>query len=184
MTDLKTYLAEQEIARHPNPAVRQRYADLVAAGNEPQFALMLATQSPPRTRQSDRTFNEECRRNMSAEKFTSKKYLEMAKKSGISTQGKFYVGGLGRPTDPQAWVSTVDEAKDTCRRKNLSATGMFEHKGTPMPPPAKKKLAPDIEASYIRSALAKDGALREKCRKNPRKLRELAEAAASRHAKQ
>lgn len=177
-TDLERI--EHEVLMY-DEATRDRYYDMVANGQNPRFALMCACQQAPGTRYSDKTFNVERRQVMGEMKPKMRdKYLKQAKKSGISTQGKYYVGALGRPTDPMAWVSTVDDAHHVCRQKNLTADGIIKHKGTPMPP-KKVKLAPDIRDRLVRSKLARDPALAAKCRNDPRAMRRVREEVVAQH---
>lgn len=158
---------EREVLTYPE-YVQQRYYDMVAAGQSPRFALMCACQKAPMTRQSDRTFNVERQQVMSQMKPKMRdKYLKLAKQSGIATQGKYYVGALGRPTDPMAWVSTVDEAKAVCKAKNLTASGIVEHKGHQVDPPKKIRMAQDIKDRMGQAAVSHDVKAAERYAKDP-----------------
>lgn len=164
------------------------YWSMVEKGESPRFALMCACRRAPLTRQSDKTFCKKRREIMESGKSGMKpwmldRYLKLAKDAGISTQGKFYVGGLGRPTDPMAWVSTVDDAKTVCKLKNLNAEGLVEHTAQPLPAPPRVEMAPDVRKAYVAQELAADPSLAATCKTSPRKLREVEAAVVARHAK-
>lgn len=173
---------EREVMQYPEH-VRERYWDMVANGQSPRFAIMCACQQAPMTKYSDKTFNAE--RQLTMRKMHPKQqaaYLAMAKKAGISTQGKFYVGGLGRPTDPAAWVSTVDDAVSVCKAKNLTADGLFHHKGHDVPPPKKKPLAKDIVNRLVEKKLAGDPGLASACQRDPSHIQKVAREVRDRHS--
>lgn len=189
--DLDMELNEQQLAMieaevlRQEPHVQQRYRNIVAKGESPRMAIMLAMQKAPLTRQSDKTFGKKRRQVMESgmKPWMLDRYLKMAKQAGISTQGKYYVGGLGRPTDPMAWVSTVDDAKQVCRLKNLSASGLIEHEGHEVEPPRRVRMAPDVQKEYVARALAGNPSLAAACKKDPAKLRSVAAEVVDRHAK-
>jgi len=174
---------EHEVLQYPE-WVQSRYYDMVASGQNPRFALMAACQQAPGTRYTDKTFGVERHQVMNEMKPKMRdKYLQQAKKAGVSTQGKYYVGALGRPNDPSAWVSTVDDAKRVCRDKNLTADGIVRHQGTAPPPKKKPRLAPDIRDQLVQKRLARDGALAERCSRDSRALKALREEVVDRHGR-
>lgn len=163
--------------------VQEHYRLMVENGQSPRFALMCAMREPPGTRYSDKTFNKARREVMANMKPKMRKaYLDMAAKAGISTQGKFYVGGLGRPTDPAAWVSTIDDVKDVCKAKNLTATGLVRHQGHEAQY-KRKPLAGDIKRRLVHQRLGADPALAAKCAKDQRELLRVEAEVVDRHAK-
>ena len=172
---------EYEVLRL-NYDAQQFYYDMVANGQNPRFALMCACKQAPGTRYTDKTFNMERRDIMNTMNPKQREdYLKIARKSGISTQGKYYVGAFGRPNDPRAWVSTVDEATAVCRDKNLTADGIVKHRGSPAPP-KKVRMAPDVRDGYVARKLASDPSLASKCAKDRRALRRVQEEVVDRHA--
>lgn len=156
----------------------------IANGTSPQMAIGFATNHAPVMKGSDRTLNQTQRRNMNNMNEKNRNNIQkIAGKAGISTQGKFYVGGLGRYNDPAAWVSTYDDAYSVCKARNLTATSIVYHKGTPVPP-VRKRMADDIVEDYIGKELAADPKLRESVKKNPGKhLKELKEKVIAEHSK-
>lgn len=173
---------EYEVSKQPEH-VQEHYRMMVENGQSPRFALMCAMKAPPGTRYTDKTFNKARREIMGNMKPKMRKaYLEMAAKAGISTQGKFYVGGLGRPTDPAAWVSTIDDVKDVCKARNLTASGLVSHQGHEGTY-KRKKLAGDIKRRLVRQRLGADPALAAKCAKDRRELLRVEAEVVDRHAK-
>lgn len=130
---------------------RTHYEQCLKSGSTPKMALMLATRHSPRMTGSDQAFNEGARRKMNSIAPMNKKMFEMARKAGINTEGKFHVSGLGAYTNPLAWVSTIEDAKESVRRQNLNATGLFSHRAVERdePPKESPRLAPDIVAEAV-----------------------------------
>lgn len=130
--------------------VYQIFLEMVAEGCEIPLAHMLIFQEAPMMKGSDKSFNESMRMKMNGMFGKNRdKAVEAAERAGVSTSGKYYVGGLGTYTDPAAWVSTVDDVKDVCRKRNLNSSGLVEHKARQVPPPPKKALASDIVDRFV-----------------------------------
>ena len=159
------------------------YEHLISEGNNPGFAAMLAMQRPAGTKGTERAFLEGQQHwadNISWE--AADALHNIAKKAGISTQGKKYIGGLGRPNDPSAWISTQDDVRESLKRKGLSAVGGVNYK-SPEREFKKRKMAPDILNQYVSEELRNDKKLAEKVRKDPEKLKPLKEKIISIHTK-
>ena len=171
-------VSEDELWRAVRDIERERpehlemFLGMIDSGETVRMAAMLATQTAPRTRFTDATFQAEKRRLMNPESYTMRKYLELAKKAGINTHGKYYVGGLGKPTDPAAWVSSVDDVKAVCRRKNLNADGLVSHTAVPEPPP-RVQLADDIVDRHTQEILRHEPETRRQLRERPESTRKL-----------
>jgi len=145
---------------------------------------MLALQSPPRTKNTDRTFCEGAHRQMEDMPDRQRKaILKFAKQAGINTSGKYYKGSLGGYTDPAAWVSTADDVLAVCKARNYTVTGAVNHQGTVMPP-KRVKMAPDLMAEMTKKELKADPVLAEKVRKNPKKLSEVKERVVATYGRQ
>lgn len=184
ITSQQLELIEAEISRQPED-VQRFYKSMIRKGESPRFAHMCAMRRAPQTRYTDRTFNKQRRINMEAmSPINRDKYLRMAKQAGINTQGKYYVGGLGRATDPMAWVSTVDEARDVCRAKNLTAEGLVKHNAVKdVGPASRARMAPDIVSRFVEQKLAKDPRLAAKCKADPAALSKVQAEVVDRHAR-
>lgn len=183
----------------PEAMQRERYADecsaagvlheyeaLIAAGNPPGFAAMLALQSPPGSRNTDRAFSQGQQHKMERMNPTVRKALLFkAKQAGINTDGKFYCGGLGRYENPVAWVSSAQDVVDSAKLQGLTVEGVISHKGTqkdiaPVPSVA---LAPDLVNQMAGKMLKADPALAEKCRKSKKARGELRERVIATHGR-
>mgnify|MGYP001481487221 CR=1 FL=1 len=154
-------------------------------GSSLEFAAMCALRQAPGSRNTDRAFCQGARRQMdSMSEVNQKKLYEIAKKAGISTQGKFYKGSLGRYTDPAAWVSCAEDVLTVCKERNLHCEGVISHKAVDLPPVVNKiKLGPDIVNGFVKEELKKDGPLREKARKHPQSTKEVVERVVETHAR-
>ncbi len=135
-------------------------------GQSPRFAAMAACNHPPGTGNGDREFNEHARARMySMPKANMKRILDIAKKAGVNTQGKYYVGGLGRYNEQKAWVSTTDDINAVVSANpHLTVDGVVKQTGRKSAPPAKVPLANDI-VHELQKAYLKDPKERESARK-------------------
>ena len=157
------------------------FDQLIEEGNNAGFAAMLAQRRPPGTKGTDRTFLEGSHNWADKMGKTNRKHIfEQAKKAGISTQGKVYKGGIGKPNDPMAWVSNSGDVLAACKEKGFSCEGAVNYKA-PERRIKKKRLADDIAHGYMQKELAGDPSLREKVKKNPKKLVELKEKVVDKH---
>lgn len=161
------------------------FRDCLERGETAQAALMFATRRAPGVRGGDRVFNEQARYRMDTMlPMNRERILEIARKAGISTQGKFYCGGLGRYDDPDAWVSTVDDVKAVAKKKGLIVEGAVRHDpGTPdpLPPP---RLAPDLVQELSTQYVSQDPVLQEKMKKKPKRTAaEVAEMVVEKHGR-
>lgn len=105
-----------------------------------RWALMCATQTPPGTKGTDRAFMEG---RLNGQQFDdmpermAKQMLREAHAAGISTTGKYYVGGIADKRaycDPEAWVDSTADIVKVAQKRNLTVEGAVTHKGTPVPP--------------------------------------------------
>lgn len=171
-------LLEAEI-KQLGPEAHQYFLEMVAGGCEAPLAHMLIFQEAPMMKGSDKSFNESMRMKMNNMLGRNRdKAVEVAQRAGVNTNGKYYVGGLGTYTDPAAWVSTVDDVKEVCRKRNLNASGLVDHKARQVEPPKKKPLADDIVDRFVKKELAdpKVSELVRRGRLSPQALREKAVA--------
>ena len=91
-----------------------------------------------------------------------------------------YKGGIGRPNDPMAWVGNSGDVLAACKEKGLSCEGAVSYKA-PERRIKKKRLADDIAHGFMQKELASDPSLRERVKKNPKKLVELKEKVVEKH---
>ena len=160
------------------------YEYLIDEGNNPGFAAMLAMQSPSGAKGTERAFLEG-QHNWadSISENAASALHDIAKKAGISTQGKKYIGGLGRPNDPMAWISTQDDVRAALKEKGLSSVGGVNYKSPEREFKGRKKLSDDIVNTYVQKELKKNKGLAEEVAKSPKKLNNLKQKIISKHAK-
>lgn len=130
-----------------DPEIQARYEELLALGNKPRFAEMLATRSFPGLNGTNKAFNRgRCNNNQFAHcPELGDHFKRIADAQGVSIAGKHYCYGLGRyPGDPRAWVSDTSEVLAIARDRNLNIDGIVNHKGVPVPPTPDIPLAADI----------------------------------------
>ena len=159
------------------------YDQLIEDGNKSGFAAMLAQRRPPGALGTDRAFLEGT--HSWGDKLWTQNaegIHDTAKKAGISTQGKVYKGGLGKPNDPMAWVSGRDDVIAACKAKGLSSTGSVNYQSPPQKP-KRKVLASDICDNYVRGILATEPETREKVKRKPKLINEVRERVIAKHGK-
>jgi hypothetical protein len=154
-------------------------------GVDPRFAHMRACRRTPGVTNMDRQFGISYGKYMHGMGRNLDKIVRIAQKAGISTQGKFYVGGLGRYNDPAAWCSSAEDVFTAAKVKKLNLSGPLNFQGaSDAPPPAKRTtdLAPDIMQGLVKRYVKDDPGLAERI-KNPRQMRKLKEQIVAKHAK-
>ena len=165
--------------------VRELFEQIIANGEPPEFAAMLALQSPPGSRNTDRAFCSGQSRKMS--KMLPSNMADVQKKAkaaGIETGGKYYVSGLGKYTDKAAWVTCADDVLAVAKERNLGVEGVINRKMVERDlPPKKVDLAPDLVDSLERKYLSSDPSLASKC-KNPRQRQKLRAEIVEKHGRQ
>lgn len=106
------------------------YTQAIANGCAPRLADMLAARSFPGTKGTDRAFMQG--RKLDGSQFegvplVGSHHLDMARKAGVSTTGKYYSGGLARyPGDPQAWVDSLHDVKKICESRGWECDGAIK----------------------------------------------------------
>lgn len=189
MTDYPE-IPESELKRFEDECaaagVLDDYFAMIREGEYPRGAHMLALQSPPRTKNTDRTFCEGQQQKMERMGPGNRRKMQaLAKKAGINTDGKYYIGGPFKYSDPRAWVTSQQDAIEAIKSIKGSSTGTVncDYTEKQRDPAKKVPLAPDIVRRFVRKRLKADPALAEKCRKNHKKLREVQEAVVSKHGR-
>jgi hypothetical protein len=164
------------------PQAMRVYRSIRRKGETAEFAAMCALRQPPGSKGTDRAFTEGFSRQMGGMSDASRStILETARKAGIATQGKCFKGGLGRPDDPAAWVSSVDDVKAIARARNLTVAGAVEHQGVVPEKPKRTRLASDIVDRLEANYRAEDPSLNAKVAKSPKARRELRERIVDKH---
>lgn len=137
----------------------ERYQELLALGNSPRLAHMLAFRQSPAEKGTDRAFWEG-RLVSEYDSPNGKMTLDMAKKAGVNTHGRIYVSGLARaglgPRDPEAWVSGTGDIKDAARKRNLTVEGAVNHTAHDVPPEKPVKLARRVVKELVQQRATHD----------------------------
>jgi len=143
-----------------------------------RWAAMVATQTPPGTKGTDRAFMQGRMNNQQLDDMPVRqaRYVAAeAKSAGINISGKHYVGGLADKRgwrDPEAWVSNNDDVLKVAHKRRLSVAGTVNYDPGPADP--KRKL---ISEAIVREAVAKEKRL------NPSaKVGDLREKVIEKHA--
>jgi hypothetical protein len=154
------------------------YDESISKGSTERFALMCALQSPPGVKNTDKTFCLGQREKMERmNPKTRKAMVEVAKKAGVQTDGKFYMSGLGSYTNPAAWVSCAEDVIQSCKVQNKGVEGVLNFK----PPKQVEKPPPDVPlAEHLVQEMAHreikaDPGLAEKVRKSKKERLALRE---------
>ena len=136
-----------------------------------RWAVMVATQTPPGTKGTDRAFLEGRQNNQQLDelpKLQAQYMVREARQAGISIAGKQYVAGLADRRgwqDPAAWVSSNDDVLRVARKRRLNVTGSVNYEPAPEP-----KRPVVLSESIIRDEMRKE--LRKTPRANKGELRE------------
>ena len=149
--DMDVLRAKAFFAQHDADAVIARYAheldaelrdDLVKLGNylsyreqgvKPVWAKMSACRKAAPMNGSDRDFAAGERRKMDSMNPVIRSRMEyIAKRAGINTHGKSYVGALGYYDNPKAWVTGIDDVKRSAREQGYDLHGIVDVKADPL----------------------------------------------------
>lgn len=145
---------------------------MVKSGVTPRMAEMLALQSPPAVKGTDRALMQGRYNNEQFDAMPpdhARGLISIARKAGINPSGKYYCSGLADqrgPADPAAWIDSVGDVQKVARERNLTVTGAAEHKGYAMPRPKSKPLSEPLvremmKVEKARKPTMKKGELRE-----------------------
>lgn len=154
----------------------KHYLKVLSMGYGERWALMVATQTPPGTKGSDRAFQEgrlDGNWLDSLPERTAKKMVREAKAAGISIAGKQYVSGLADKRghmDPMAWVSDTADVKRVAKARNLNVQGIVNHASVELPPKKSVDINPKILNEMVSKEQAKNpGLTRAKAEEQVRK---------------
>lgn len=162
---MKTIDLPHDIAVAPRE-VQSHYLQMIEAGQNPRFAEMCALQSPPGTRGTDRAFMEgRLHGNWldSMPKKLAQAALREAHLAGISTSGKFYMGGIADKRgykDPEAWVDSASDVLRVCKKRDLEIHGIVEYVPPQKGPPKEIDINPRILREHVREEMKKNPKLK------------------------
>lgn len=158
--------------QNARPEIQQAYIKMVENGVVPRMAEMLALQSPPAVKGTDRALMQGRYNNEQFDAMPpdhARGLLSIARKAGINPSGKYYCSGLADkrgPADPAAWIDSVNDVSKVAAMRNLTVSGAVEHKGVAMPrpksPPLNEKLVREMmKVEKPNKPTMKKGELRE-----------------------
>ena len=163
--------------------LRGVYDSLIAEGNSPNMAAMLASQQAPGVWNTEANFTKRENGRMSSRGSDRvEDIVRIARRAGINTQGKTYNGSLGKYDDPAAWVSGKDDVRAAAIKKGMNIDGMVKVDGY-RGPKKKVRLADDIVDNLERNARSKDSKLDETCKKSDNARKQLREKLINKHSK-
>ena len=145
--------------------VQDHYKKMIADGQTERFAVMCSLGVPPTTKGSDRTFMQGRYNNEWMDKMPpemAKKMVDDARKSGINTSGKFYMGGIADKRahrDPEAWVDSVADVKRVAEKRGMHVRGAVNHTPSQEAPSKKVEFNKERLAKYAKKEQAKDSKL-------------------------
>lgn len=142
-----------------SPSVQAHYVKMVESGQSPRFAEMCALQQPPGTQGTDRAFMEGRMAGQWMNRIPKKDVevmLREAKSAGISTAGKFYMGGIADKRgyrDPEAWVDSAADVLRTCKKRDYEIHGIVDYVPPVKAPPKEVDINPRILREHVREEL-------------------------------
>lgn len=133
---------------------------------------MVALQTPPGTKGTDRAFLEGRQNNEQLNDMPKRQAQYVAKEAreaGISISGKYYCAGIADKRgwkDPAAWVTSNDDVLRVARKRRLHVTGSVNYDPGEAPPKrvllAESIIRDEMRKEKRKNPKAKDGELREK----------------------
>lgn len=178
-TTTREYLDEQECRQ---AGVLPAYRRMRKRGVSSSMAAMLALKRPAASPGGERGFQKRSRERMNG---YAPSHLEnitdIAKKAGIDTAGKVYVGGLGKYNDPRAWVSDTSDIRRVAEERGLEIDGAIKIKGREVPPPKQVPLAEDLVQKQMAKYVKADPKLAENVKRSSKARAELRERVIEKH---
>lgn len=156
----------KHIQAHGPEAVRV-YKTAMASGAGEKFAEMVALQSPPGTRGTDRAFMEGRYAGNWMDGMPpqlANRMVREARAAGINTSGRFYMGGLADKRahrDPEAWVDSIDDVKRVAKKRNLEVRGIVNYTPPEQAPPKRVALNPEIIKENVKKELEANPGMRK-----------------------
>lgn len=156
----------KHIQAHGPEAVRV-YTTAMKNGSGEKFAEMVALQSPPGTRGTDRAFMEGRYAGNWMDGMPpqlANRMVREARAAGINTSGRFYMGGLADKRahrDPEAWVDSIDDVKRVAKKRNLEVRGIVNYTPPEQAPPKRVALNQEIVKENVKKELANNPGMRK-----------------------
>lgn len=155
-----------------SPEAQAHYRKMIADGQTPRFAEMCALQIAPGVHGTDDSFMQGRKNAEWLDKIPKRQaqwMLREAKKAGISTEGRYYHGGIADSRahlDPQAWISGKDDLLRVAKKRRLIVQGQVSYDPGDAPPPQRRKsLNPALVREMARKEMAAEPGLTMKAAK-------------------
>ena len=133
---------------------------------------MVALQTPPGTKGTDRAFLEGRQNNEQLNDMPKRQaqyVAREAREAGINISGKYYCAGIADKRgwrDPAAWVTSNDDVLRVARKRRLHVTGSVNYDPGEAPPKrvllSESIIRDEMRKEKRKNPKAKDGELREK----------------------
>ena len=156
--------------RYLGPDAVETYEKALPYGE--RWALMVATQTPPGTKGTDRAFLEGRQNNEQLDdmpKIQAEYVVREAKQAGINPSGKYYCAGIADKRgwkDPAAWVTSNDDILRVARKRRLHVTGSVNYDPGEAPPKrvllSESIIRDEMRKEKRQNPKVKDGELRER----------------------
>ena len=137
-----------------------------------RWATMVALQTPPGTKGTDRAFLEGRQNNEQLNDMPKRQaqyVAREAREAGINISGKYYCAGIADKRgwrDPAAWVTSNDDVLRVARKRRLHVTGSVNYDPGEAPPKrvllSESIIRDEMRKEKRKNPKAKDGELREK----------------------
>jgi hypothetical protein len=154
-----------------DPYRQARYQAMLAAGESPVLAEMLASRTFPGIRTGSALMRGVATDDGLGDTDTGDMIRAAADRNGVSRAGKRWIGGLGKSwDDPACWVSDEHDVRAVARERGYAVSGAVNVAGlSEVPDPPPPVVAQDIVDDEIGRRTAIDPGLKE------RDIRELRE---------
>lgn len=142
--------------------VREHFCRMIEQGMTERWATMCALQQPPGTRGTDRALMEGRYANewmKNQPKVLTDRMLREAKAAGITTSGKFFMGGIADKRghrDPEAWVDSTADILRVAKKRDLEVHGIVDYVPPQKGPPKEVDINPRILNEHVRKEMKAD----------------------------
>lgn len=145
-----------------NPVIQAHYERCISEGTSHALAEMFAFQQGPQLNTDTAYMAGKWEQNDK----TLDHHRKLAKKAGVSTQGRTYLKSLARyPGDPRAWVDSKGDIRRVCEQEGWGCDGVVKTKLKQEEPPPPVDVAPHLLKKYVAQELAKEPGERVTARK-------------------
>lgn len=169
-----------------DPTKEAFYRNLIAKGESPRLAEMLAARQAPGIGMTDSIFLQGRWNGGIGDEQVAELYRSRARAAGVNPEGKAYCSQLASyPGDPRAWVDSVADVKRVAGEKGLQLEGGINYTppgfetGPVDAPPSTYKVDQAIVEDHLKAELANTPTeVLDEYKAHPEKLADRKEALA------